>query len=272
MSKIILSQSFVKALNHGRDFDELTEMDHPQCPAKAKAVYLDGMKTKETESMRKGNFLETLLWGSTETGEVVTMKPLNSGKKSVDQLRIERAAYLLKNRWGAEYKMDWHAIRHHITIGISEKYVFRARIDALSSMYDTSVNDAVMPVVLVDLKLTANLNGTFGPFAWGAPHTMDHIQAYLYSWAYEKAYGKQVPFYYMVLSSKDMDQHKRIRVNVDSMRKREAMESLRRTIAAIENYQALGEWPRIPSQMNCASCPLNNVCPSFRSGGSTIVI
>ena len=272
MSRIVISQSFIKAMNHGRDIEELTDLDHPQCPAKAKAVHLDGMPTKETESMRKGNYLETLLWGSTETGEVVTLPLLKSGKKSVDQLRIERSAFLLKERWSAEYRMDWRTIRHHITIGLNERYVFRARLDAISSMYDPGMGEETMETVIVDLKLTGGLNNTFGPFAWGAPHTMDHTQAYLYSWAYEQVHGVRVPFYYIVLSYKDIDAHKRIRVNVDNMRIREALESMRRTMAAIDRYTALENWPRIPSNMNCASCPLKNVCPSFRSGGQTLVV
>lgn len=53
---IIISQSFMKAMNKGMEPGELTPKDYPKCPTKAKAIYLDGYESKPTKAMMKGNF------------------------------------------------------------------------------------------------------------------------------------------------------------------------------------------------------------------------
>ena len=180
MKKIILSQSFIKAMNHGQELDELEGRDRPQCPARAQAIYIDGMESRASEAMSYGNFMETLLWGATGNGEVTTLKrKAGDLEKRVVQKRLEHQAWMFKNRWMPEMNMT--VLENHpaaIKVKLGERYVFRARLDMYASFQD---DETFHPKVIGDLKVTADVNSSFGPFRWGAPHLMDHIQAIAYT-------------------------------------------------------------------------------------------
>ena len=260
--RVILSQSFIKAMDE----------EAGRCPARAKACYLDGYKSKPSAAMTAGNHFETVAFGQVDSGEKIYMDRLKSGAKSTDQIRIEHNAWMLLNKWVKEYQMDLHQMRPHITVGLGERYVFRARMDAYSSMLDLTIWPELMPRVIVDFKLSAGLHSTYGDFSWGAPELMDHTQAYAYTWAYMQLHGEKVPFYYFVISSKAKNEHKRILKEVNPMHLREFKESLRRTIAAIDDYDTRGMWPRVPGEMNCRGCPLKDSCDKYRLGRNTYVV
>lgn len=271
MNKIILSQSFIKAMNHGREPDELEQQDDPKCPAKAQAIYMHGYKSYPSEAMNLGNFLETILWGKTGEGEVATIPRKEDGiTKRVVQVRIEQQAYLFKNRWMKEMGMTDFV--HHPTIFVSlgERYRFRARMDFYSSMVD---GNEFHPRIIGDLKLTQSIHTTYGPFAWGTPHTMDHTQAIAYSWAYFQKHKEWVPFYYIVLSHGKVGDYLKVRVKMDSMKLNEFKTAMGRTVDLIDNYSASGKpWPKVPSDGNCKGCPLKSNCEMYRIGGRTVIV
>ena len=270
-NKIILSQSFIKAMNHGMDIPELEDQKDVKCPAKAQAVYLHGYKSLPSEAMNYGNFLETILWGATGDGEVATIPRKNDGiTKKVVQTRIEQQAYLLKNRWMKEMGMTDMVLHPTINVSLGERYVFRARMDFYSSMVD---GNEYHPRVIGDLKLTQSIHTTFGPFAWGAPQTMDHTQAVAYSWAYAQKYKEWVPFYYVVLSHGKVGDYLKVRVMMDNLKVGEFKLAMSRTVDLIENYSASGKpWPKIPSDANCKGCPIKNTCEMYRIGGRTVKV
>lgn len=266
---IILRQSLIKALNHGQELDELTEMDNPQCPAKAKAIYLEGMKSPASEAMTYGNFMETILWGATETGEVTTIPRKNGTQKREVQIRIEKNAWMFRNRWMEEMRMDMHEVHPKILIKLGDRYKFRASMDFYTSMQD---GETYYPRVICDLKMTASTKSTYGPFSWGNAQSMDHTQAVAYSWAYEVKHKEQVPFYYFVISYNKLYEHLRVRVNVDALKKREFLTALQRTADLIDNYDTKGKWPEAPSNDNCRNCPLKESCDSYRVGGKVVTV
>lgn len=273
MSKrLYLSQSFIKAMNKGNDLDQLGPMDKPKCPRKAKAIYIQGLPSRPSEAMTKGNYFETLIWGSTDSGEVVQMDLKRNGTKSIDQKRIETNAWHWKNTWTGRYRMDSHELRPHVMVGLGERYVFRARMDLWTSLYDPVVRNELIPRVIMDVKLTADINTMFGPFPWGNPPAMDHTQAYSYIWAYEKVYQERLPFVYFVVPYKKTGDHKLVHIITDSMRQLEFTESLRRTIDLVEEYDRKNHWPLFPSEENCKGCPLREHCVAYRTGGSSVIV
>lgn len=261
-NRLILSQSLIKAM------DETQNM----CPAKAQAIYIHGRRSGSTEAMNKGNYFETLVLGATKDGHQATMKKLDSGAKSTDQVRIEAQASQFLHRWTKEYQMDLHQAHVPLIVGLGERYAFRANLDVLTSMLDETVWPEVMPEVVVDVKLTQSLLTTFGPFAWGLPEAMDHLQGYAYSWTYEQIYDRKVPFYYFVVSYGPRPDHKRILLDVTPENKKQFLERLGRTVDLIENYDTKGPWPRVPGEQNCRTCPLKNECPLFRTGSHTQIV
>lgn len=257
MRPILLSQSLVRAMDHGREPHQLAPGTPPQCPRRAKAVYLDGLTSEPSMAMLQGNFLETLLWGADGNGNVVQLPRKGGMQKREVQVRIEKNAWLLKNRWAPAMRMDFQAVHPQIVLGLGERYHFRARIDMYTSMLD---GDTFHPKVICDLKLTADVNNTFGPFCWGAPERMDDTQPVAYSWAYRVANGESIPFYYLVLSHGRVDEHLCVRVQVDAAKERIFLSSLQRTVERIERYDTKGEWPLVPSSSNCRGCPLRTTC------------
>lgn len=269
---IIISQSFIKAMSEEKG----------RCPSKAKAIYLEGMESKPSAAMIKGNFFETVAFGSTDSGEVVQMERTKAGAKSADQIRLEKQAYYLNTRHREHFKMDWASPREHITVPISikgskYKYVVRARTDMITSFMDmTGENleeypNGFVPRAIVDFKITDSILSTYGDFAWGLPHTMDHTQAHLYVWAYYKKYGKIVPFYYFVMDLSTRMDYKVVRKMVNATNFAELKQQFRALIAAIEQYEEHG-WPIMPGHDNCTRCPLADTCPGYKQGKDIQVI
>ena len=255
---ITLSQSLMKSLNHGRDKEELDNPQMAKCPARAKAVYLEGMESGSSDAMVRGNYFETLLFGGTDSGKVVMMERNKDGAKSSAQIRVESHAVLLKTKLKDEYVMDWHSPREHILVAINEKYEFRARTDMVTSQ--KLEDGTIAPKVIQDYKITDSILTSYGDFAWGMPHLMDHTQAFGYSWAFSMKYGYVPPFYYWVFDLSPAKLWKVVGGTVKKMQLDEFKLNLRRTIAQIEKYLVEG-WPLVPSHDNCKGCPLKDQCP-----------
>lgn len=263
MSKILLSQSFMKALNHGFDQAELPKPDMAKCPMKAKAIYIEGMQSYPTDAMVRGNFFETLVFGSTDSGEKVAMRETKSGGKSVDQTRIEQHALELRTKWKNEFIMDWHSPREHILVTLNDKYDLRARTDMVTSM---KIHDgSVEPKVITDWKVTDSILANHGDFAWGVPEAMDHTQAACYTWAFEMKYGFRPYFFYWVFDLSPARMMKIVGGKVNDELMNTFKQNLKRVISAIEHYLVNG-WPLIPSYDNCKGCPIRNECPAYKQG------
>lgn len=252
--RIILSQSFIKAL----------DPEKKGCPAKAKAIYIEGAKSEPSEAMQRGNYFETLLMGAPEDGIPVQMKRTEKGEKTVAQQRIERHVWNVNHKIKAEMGMDFHSPRKQLLVNIGEKYVFRARTDMVTSMRDKE--GTIIPNVILDFKITESILSTFPTdFAWGLPHVMDHTQAYAYTWAWQVVYKERIPFYYLVMDVSTSAAWKFVGGIPNATHHAEFKESLRRTIAMIEEYTEAG-WPLNPSYDNCKRCPLRKQCPGFQQG------
>lgn len=271
MADIIISQSLIKAL----------DLELGKCPGKAKAMYFDGMESTASAAMQTGNYFETLIYGSTDSGEVVNMAPLASGAKSADQQRIEKHARQVRTKITKEFHLDWAEPRKHISVNIkagngTNNYSLRARTDLVTSIrditrVDLADDDFIVPKAILDFKITGSILNSFGPYAWGQPETMDHRQADFYVLVYKLKYKEVVPFYYLVMDTSPKALWKFVRKNVSNVNFREIRESIRRTIASIEFYQEDG-WPLIPSMDECRGCPIRDSCPSYTIGGHIQII
>lgn len=234
------------------------------CPAKAKAIYIDGVNSPPTAAMRRGLFFETLFYGATDTGEIVTMQRTSKGAKSEAELRVEWHVRNLKEKVAVEMSMDFHKPREVIIAKLSDRYDFVAALDMVSSM--RMADGSLAPEAIIDFKTSESILSTYGDYAWGAPASMDHLQAYAYTWAYKAKYGRHVPFFYYVMDVSPKKGYKFVGGKVDGAGLAEFKERVRKTVATIEHYEAIGEWPEIPSYENCGNCPLKSICKSYRQG------
>lgn len=264
---LIISQSFMKAVNKGHHPDELEPQDYPKCPMKAYAIYVEDKPSPPTKAMIKGNYFETLVYGGTEDGSMTRMPRKQNQEKTVEERRVELQAMRFKTKLAQERKMNFIRPREHIYVRIMPGVMFRARIDVVTSFLD---DDGVFwDEVILDTKITASVHSSFGEYSsWGAPEKMDHIQAVSYSWAYEKKYGKRVPFWYCVMDTSPRTDYKFVGGMVSDMQIAEFREDIRRTLVTIGQYEKTG-WPKVPSNDNCRNCPLASSCSSFVVGNKT---
>lgn len=265
---ITLSQSYMKAINHGRERSELASPDMAKCPSKAKAIYIEGMESIATDAMTRGNYFETLVFGSTDSGKVVHMEPTKSGK-SVAQERVEYHATNLVRVLKPQYVMDWHSPREHIMVAINDKYQARARTDMITSQ--KLPDGSIATKVIQDYKITDSILSNHGDFAWGVPEAMDHTQASFYTWAAELKYGVRMPFYYWVFDLSTAKMWKVVGGVIKDTMMNAFKADLKRTIQQTERYLVDG-WPLIPSYDNCKGCPLRNSCPAYKQGADFQII
>lgn len=258
----------MKAMNKGWEPHE-TDGHGTKCPAKAKAIYLDGMATEATAAMMKGNYFETLVFGGTEDGSKPVMEMSKTGKKTVEQTRVEAHASKFMGRVRLERKMDFSEPRRKVEVRIhkTRPVFFRARIDMVSSFMDES--GEVHQKAIIDTKLTDSVFSNYPKeFAWGTPGEMDHTQAIAYTWAYEKETGKRVPFWYYVMDVSPQENAMWIGGTPTEEMISVFKEDLSRTTKLVLEYLSRNIWPEIPSADNCRNCPIRHSCKSYPMGSN----
>jgi len=176
-----LSQSLVKEI--------IDQWDNPieVCWKKIYHYFIaKDIKREATLPMMYGNYFESLVLGGNadrgKTNEDDIPQKKNGGKK-IDQIRVETQAERAK-----KIIRDQNII---IDPGVNTQVPLARKLDPKSNVVLTSVID-MFPTILnikgtdnvvgIDLKLTADVNSTFGKYCWGNPDYLDYIQAdtYLY--------------------------------------------------------------------------------------------
>lgn len=237
------------------------------CPFKVKRESIDGDYREPTDAMKNGIFFETLCLGSGAKGSAITDLPrLRNGKKSSAQKRIE-SQVIEFNRDVKEYKMEINNYTTQRTFckvwrGL-EKFnvvvIFTGDLDILSPFTYKGIN---YPLANIDLKLTQDLTSTFGPFAWGNVETMDHAQAYSYTWL------TNLIFFYMVYDFKPNMNKKVFKVNTDEMIMKEFFESVRKATAEYIRAEKEG-WVKDNTLGLCAKCNVSE-CEFYQTENNEI--
>lgn len=297
--KVLINQSLVKKIidkfHNEKEF----------CPKYIKDICIDKKatitnemffesKVPEMESMMKGKFFESLAIGSTTSSDLVLDLPRSKrkskmyGTKTLDQVRIENQAERFKMRC-KQLQVDivpGHNVHMQIFKRWSDKYMIAGELDIfpVAIYYEEALR-----LAMIDLKLTADVNSTFGPFSWGDPKNMDHIQADMYHYLIRDVdfevnphlkdiftdriqqviKNNEVLFLYWVFGYKEpLDNQERLieRTYGDEhnpgYKQGELKERIRKTIAVLEREEQFG-WEEKPVQESCRLCPL-----SQRFGGN----
>lgn len=256
-TKFTISQSLVKQMYRKGD-----EVEH--CPAQINALYIEKSASIESLTFDRGNYFEYLAIGAGAiAGNVVDDLPrLKNGDKSVDQIRIEEQAMRFKSLMPM-YGMKPLEVQKIVKTPwvYDDDVTLRIVIDFISPIkYRTGPIVHDYDLALIDLKLTQNINNTFGDFSWGFPANMDLIQAVFYYHVWEEHTGEKAPFYYWVFDHKKNPENKIIRKkDPEPIDLAELHESIRKTHANLI-YYAANEWPTNPNINLCKRCPLKDLC------------
>jgi len=133
-----------------------------------------------------------------------------------------------------------------------------------------------LQMAIIDLKLTGDIDNEFGDYSWGSPDRMDHIQPQMYHYLVRDIdfslnkglevivtssvrnmiSDNNVLFLYWVFSYGSGDlRDKFVRYDWDSNKEAELHESIRKTVALLQEYEA-EVWPAKPEYERCEKCPL----------------
>ncbi len=255
--EIVITQSLIKKIIvHGNEINV--------CPSLLYKTRISKQyRESETFPMTKGKFFEYLSLGSgADEDDMVTDLPrIRGDKKSADQVRIEAQATVFLNaveKYGANinetqvfYRKEWE---HDNNIWSDEyRIIIAGTIDFKSPILANAINGNGERSVISykeaihDLKLTADVTTTFGPFAWGSPWNMDHIQACIYN------YITSLPFFYWVFDYKTKPEFKLIYKEIDSISKMEMHEAIRKTIETMIEFES-NDWAPVPYYSLCKNC------------------
>lgn len=290
-AKIYINQSLVKYLTD--QYGNTREY----CPRYMFDYYLVKTIDGQSDSMIAGQFFETLCLGESTKGKIVKDLPRKLvsakkkaeliaknlpviGEKTVDQIRIEAQAERFKVLAEQCQLKLIQGINTHKTIikDIGDKRFFlRGETDIFPT---TLVYEGESRLAIVDLKLTQDINSTFGDFCWGSAKYMDMIQGDFYLNLVKdldlelNPHFKQIPkietmidiinqedciFLYWVFGIKGPLEDRKIeRLYRDpsnpSIRQQELKERIRKTISIIE-MEEINNFPESPSTDKCKNCP-----------------
>ena len=278
------------------------------CPKNLYHLHIIKTHQYTTESMRNGHFFETLCIGRGSGGqkqndlprkkllkakELENIKraslklPLLLGDKTADQQRIEQQAQRFKilcskyqitpleGNTQTRIVIPWHK---NPDIHLKMEFdIFPTAIMTDERIKD-SLTDTGLRIAIIDIKLTADLNSTYGEFQWGSPEYMDHTQGHMYHYGARQIVKhidmnphminiltrnvidlisvNNLNFYYWVFNyKKEQLEDKLIKVDWNPNVEHELHELINKTVNLIEENEALG-WPVNPIYQICRECPV----------------
>jgi hypothetical protein len=221
------------------------------CPFRIKREVIDHDYDSPSEKMINGIFFESISIGGGSKGNGIYDLPrLKTGKKSIDQLRIESQSIEFKhdirnknidiNNYSTQrtYFKVWRGLEKFNVI-----VIFTGDVDIISSLI---YKNEYIPMAVIDLKLASDLSCTWGDFSWGNPESMDHTQAYAYNWI------TGLYFFYMLYDYKPEMRKNIFRVVTNKLIIHEFLESLRKSVIEYIKIEKEG-WKKNPSTA-CAKC------------------
>ena len=290
-----LNQSLIKKFVYRGDERELL------CPYNIYSIDIQGKYKFQTESMLKGSYFETLCLTKGAGGKITNDLPRKKlikkqeienikriaqgleplpGNKTEDHLRIDEQAkrfYHLADKYQITVSEGNTQVRIVIPWHKDENIHLSMEFDIFPTAIMTNSG---LKLAVIDLKLTTDVNSTYGEFCWGSPEYMDITQALMYTYGIKQVINHVemnphlrdilskpavnlinnggLEFFYWVFSYKKLED-KLIKVVWDSTRESELHETINKAISMIEYYEGLG-WPTKPDYRLCKNCPILE-CP-----------
>lgn len=227
-----------------------------------------------TDAQLKGLYFETHCLGKSAGDRNFNELPrVNKGtKKSTDNLRIDEQINMFKHL-SVEYGLAFDKELRNVQKFIKGKYDNHTFHDI--DIWLTSELDYIGPFIesgkfhqtaVIDLKLTKDLDSSFGDFQWSRPEYMDHTQATLICYMLKQ---HKIPFFYWIFDYKpsgrsnkiihisdDVDNINPVIANNAKLRRNQLHEDIRKTVSEIVDGFRTG-WQERPTQEQCKKCKLD---------------
>ncbi len=288
--KYPISQSLIKKVLYNGEEREV-------CPYQLyKVDILHEVRGETTLPMDCGNYFETECLGSGASGKTTDDLPrklLTKAQKTENRVREKEGKKLLKGeKRSDQLRIDEQILRfkslctkHQIMITDNntqipiiipwekdEKVLLTMQLD----IFPTPIfYHGKLRIAVIDLKLTGDLNSSYGEYCYATPEHLDLIQGKMYhygvrnvnrelnphlddvlSTSVEKVVKQEGLFFLWIFNYKKITlEDKFIEVVWDQTKEAELHESIRKTVAIIEMFEAQA-WPVLPSYRRCKHCPI----------------
>lgn len=268
--EVKISQSMIKSMRYDEDGEPEV------CPTLLKLRFVDKIRDEPTASMQLGNYFETKVLGANRDGTRTEQLPLthSTKKKTAENIRIDEMVFEFENTIVPRYHLDLG--KAHITLeteSVHSKFMLEAHLDLVSPILDPTIDpDNLVPVAIIDTKLTADLGSTYGDFCWGEPEKMDHLQAYFYDLTWELTMGSRVPFYYIVCEHGTGRSWIVIRKKVMQENRDRTIDLITKTSNTLDDWSGMSRFPIKPNYHDCKNCPIKDACEGYRIGHSVKVV
>jgi hypothetical protein len=249
------------------------------CPKYINLIHIDKLIEEEgTLNMLKGCYFESRTLGKGAKGNIVTDLPRKAkGVKTTDHERIDNQVLVFKQVC-AKYQININEYNTQVLIKKRWEKNPDIMLHGELDIFPTAVlSKEGLKLATIDLKLTSNIDNTFGDFCWGSPSYLDHIQADMYNYLVRDIDFELNPhlkdiipesvldiinnnwfsFYYLVFDYKKDSKWKPIERKWDNTIKSELFESIRKTERLINKYDLEG-WNENPSYEKCKNCPISD--------------
>lgn len=209
----------------------------------------------DKEVFRRGVVFETLCLGAGLGGKQGKRSDVTAGMYT----RISEQAGIYKD-WEKANGFTRIAIQHYIRIKIE----WSGGVYYASGNIDNLCRDRAKWLTIIDTKLTAKRESTWGIFQFGNPYKVDTTQLQHYSMLAKTAYGEDTrQMYYVADSQKDFGS-KVLEYRFADWMQHAHHERCQNAYNTIVTNLALGYWPAKPSADKCTTCPLRFSCDDYR--------
>lgn len=235
-------------------------LNEKECGLFFKAKYIDKdpkAQLEPTDAMKVGIYFEYLCTGALpKDGKIPEPDMVYKGKPNeklaAPYERATQSAQLFKQ------------IIEHYNIKIKEigYYLADDEINGVIDIYAEWDGQGVF----IDLKYSGLIDDKWNEMGWAEEslHMKDSImiQGVHYKLLAKRILNiEDIPFYYFVFSSADVNNVKIIRQEVDESKMQSHIVAINNILGKIKNELNYG-FKAYPSMQKCSTCPLNDTCPS----------
>lgn len=288
--KYPISQSLIRRVLYNGEEREV-------CPYQLYNVDIKHLFKKETtEPMVCGSYFETECLGSGASGKIIDDLPrklLNKTQKTENRVREREGKKLIKGDKRSDHlRIDEQVLRfktlctkHQIMITDINTQVpivipWEKNDEVLLAMHLDIFPTPIfyhnkLEIAIIDLKLTGDLNSSYGEYCYATPEHLDLIQGKMYHYgvrnirrdlnphlddvlsrAVEKVVKEKGLFFLWIFNYKKLTlEDKFIEVIWDKTKEAELHESIRKTVSLIEMFEGQA-WPVLPAYKRCKDCPI----------------
>jgi len=239
-----LSQSLVKTLFKYKQGEE--------CGLRIEKMYIDGVNFPSSDVQELGNYFEYICTNQLpRDGHTPEAKILKSGKLSVNYARMDKQKVNFENIM-RDYKFTTEKTGFVFT---NPKYSGIADIIALNEDKER---------VIIDIKTSGLINDKYTPYGWHNDSIEEkwdlNIQAIHYKMLAKYEWGiEDIPFYFMIFSTKNDVECKIFEIIVDESTKFQHFQNLEKVKHFLDENIKNG-WQPKPELMRCSRCELTESC------------